>query len=141
MPKPLDIINVMLSAIIGAAMGNSILFKPTDLHHLFESFEFILIIIGFAVNCQFTAKAIHLNKSGLTVTLVALFVLIEVLLVSYGMGLTSLPNGITNIQLRFQDGQNIWLLATALPCLYAINVVFAATRLKKQFSSLEEDTN
>lgn len=120
--RPLDMVNILLGAILGAVLGTSTLFKPTDLSQIIQCLFFIALICGFAMNCHWTVKALRLNHAAFTAIFVLMFVAIEVALITFSISFSHSPNGLS-AQFDFAAHGSLWILAITFAALYISNIV------------------
>lgn len=126
--RPLDLMNVMLGAILGAVIGNSEAFHPTDAGQIFHCVMLIFLIVGFAMNCQWTTIAFEKKRPGFALVFFLLFIGIELFLISSNITVQRDTNDIVSLQLRLRSGTNLWVLCITFAALYALNVAVALKR-------------
>ena len=123
--RPVDIINVILSAIVGAVIGNSEAFRPKTMDQAAHCLLIVLLVIGFALNCQWTIIAFQKRKPGFAVALVATFLLLELALLSDCVSIQKAPGDALTFQF-LQSGCNGWVLCGTFAALYVLNFLAAA---------------
>lgn len=124
----LDTTNVMLGAVAGAVVANSESFHPTTLAGAGHCFLIVLLIIGFAANCQWTIAAHRSRKTGLTAILLLLFVFIEIVLAAESVAFdVSAGGGSFNLHFYANSAGGLVMSSTFF-AMYVVNILIAFKR-------------
>lgn len=119
---PIDLINVMLGAILGATLGNSESFRPATFPGVLNCLYLVALIVLFVMNCQWTVMAVRVNNAIRTIVFALSFVALEVALMLYGVTFSNEKNSFS-LKFNAQTGASIWVFCIVLAGIYVANVV------------------